>query len=554
VELILLALSCGEFEGEASPPAADAAAPEMTAVALLTRASLDLRGVRPSVEEIESVEIEGGGADLAAVDAAIQSYLQDPRFGSRVRSIFADIYLTRRDWWYVNAADYGLTDTVTEPQWAESVGDEPLRLLSTIAEEDLPYTDIVLADWTMADERLGAAWPLQFDDGGDGGAYPPGESGWRKARYTDGRPLAGVLTTNAMWWRYMTNDSNANRGRANAVSRILLCSDYLSRPIEFDRNVNLLDQGAVNDALKTNAGCLACHSTLDPFAGYFWGFHYYFYDSAVDTTSYHADREHLWDSHTGVAPGYYGLPGNTLQDLGRQIAQDPRLTSCVTQQVFSALQSRPVELDDTANLLVYESDFAASGYTLRALFYSVVSGEEYRSGPTDDLRMTPKKMISADLLASSVEGITGFRFSYAGYDMLQTDTYGLRTLAGGVDGVYNSVAATEPTATLLLVQERLAEAAAAYAVDVARSGEGPGKDLFTEVDFSETPANDPDAMVAQLQRLHLAVLGNRVAADGPEVAAGLELWTDLYSVTHSPAEAWAGLLAVLLRDPDFLLY
>ena len=61
-------------------------------------------------------------------------------------------------------------------------------------------------------------------------------------------------------------------------------------------------------------------------------------------------------------------------------------------------------------------------------------------------------------------------------------------------------------------------------------------------------------MVAQIQRLHLRIFGTRVEADGPEVEANLELWSDLYEVSLTIEDAWAGLLTVLLRDPDFLFY
>jgi hypothetical protein len=423
-----------------------------------------------------------------------------------------------------------------------------LHILSRIAEDDLPYDEIVLGDWTMANELLGGAWPVDYVD-----TYGAEATGWQLAHYTDGRPAAGLLATNGMWWRYMTNTSNANRGRANAVSRILLCSDYLTRPIAFDRDVNLLDQGAVNDALRTNSGCVACHNTLDPLASYFWGFYYVFYDSKIDTTEYHADREYTWQSVTGVEPGYYGLPGSSLADLGRHIAEDPRLYSCVTEQVFSLLNRRSVVLEDTGSLLEHAATFAADDYRLRSLFRSVMAGSEYRSAPSDDPRMTSSKMVSADLMASQIEDLTGFHFDYAGYDMLRTDTYGLRTLAGGVDGVYNLQPALEPTATMMLVQERLAEAAADYVVGQDRASPATAR-LFTEVGFLETPDTNADAMVRQVQLLHLRVLGNRVAADGPEVEANLELWNELFAATGSIPDAWEGLLATLMRDPDFLLY
>ena len=39
-----------------------------------------------------------------------------------------------------------------------------------------------------------------------------------------------------------------------------------------------------------------------------------------------------------------------------------------------------------------------------------------------------------------------------------------------------------------------------------------------------------------------------------EVEANLQLWNDLYAADFDQKAAWAGLLSVLLRDPDFLFY
>lgn len=527
--LIWLALGgCG------GAPAAESTPAELDAVALLERASIDLRGVRPSVAEVEAVE-----ADPSSVDAAIRGYVRDPRFGERVRSFFADIYLTRQDSFPVTASDYGLTDEAT---FAASVGDEPLRILSTIAEEDLPYSQIVTADWTIANETLASTWPI---------AYPDGASGWQKATYTDGRPHAGILSTNGMWWRYQSNGSNANRGRANAISRILLCTDYLSKPIDFDRNVNLLDESAVNDALQTNPGCTACHYSLDPLGSYLWGFYFVDYSSKSDTSSYHPEREEMWQSATGVSPGYYGTPGYTLADLGAQIAADPKLAECVTEQVFEKLVQREATLDDTTRLTELREAFLADGMTLRSLFTATAEAPEYR----DTFRGgdVTRKLVSPDQLATMIEDLTGYRFTYDGFDMMRTDTYGLRTLAGGVDGVFSTRPAASPTATAVLVHERLAQAAASFVVDQDRLDPGNAR-LFTEVGPTTTPESDRPAMVRQIQALHLRLYGHRVEADSEEVSANLDLWSQLYAVDGDPAAAWAGVLSILIRDPDFLLY
>jgi len=534
---LLLMLGCGSPTDEPAvvhdSGVLDDAERSLDAVAFLTRVSLDLRGIRPSLEEIEAVE-----SDPDQVIAYIDEFLYDERFGDRVMALFSEIYQTQSDTPLVFYSDL----TTNYPRMVQAIGEEPLRILAHIAENDLPYHTVVTADWTMANEFIGEVWPVN---------YPEGETGWQQVNYTDGRPAAGILTTNSLWWRYTSTYANANRGRANAISRILFCSDYLVRPIEFDRDVNLLDEGAINEALQNNEGCVACHATLDPLSAYLWGF-YYNSDIEIDVTYYHPEREYWWEDATDVPPSFYGVPSYNLEDLGQQIAADPRLPQCVTEQVFSQLLQRAVVLGDTAALSSLREELLAEDLTLRALIRAVMLRPEYRSEDPDGAG-TPRKLTRPDMLASQLEDLTGFRFTYSDYDMLTTDGYGLRTLAGGIDGGFVTSPAPQVNATLSLSLERVAQAAAWYVVGNDKSDPSNAR-LFTEIGFTETPESNRESMAAQLQLLHLRVLGNRIDANGPEVEANLELWQDLYEVEGDPAAAWAGVLSVLIRDPDFLFY
>ncbi|MFT4976964.1 MAG: hypothetical protein ACI8S6_002869, partial [Myxococcota bacterium] len=166
----------------------------------------------------------------------------------------------------------------------------------------------------------------------------------------------------------------------------------------------------------------------------------------------------------------------------------------------------------------------------------------------------PTKLLSPDQLVSAVEDLTGFRWTYAGYEMLRSDTIGLRTLAGGADGNTVTRNTTSPNTTIVLVHERLAEAAASHVVATDAAEAVSARRLFSEIDFTETPESGQDAMVAQIQHLHRRILGRSVGSDSEEVAANLELWSALYDIEGEPVAAWAGLTAALLRDPDFLLY
>lgn len=541
-----LLASCGRDTPEESPGASwqghdPVELPTMTPAQILTRTSLDLRGVRPTVAELERLE-----ADEAELDVLVDEYLDDPRFGARLMELYSEIYLTEADTFvYLSADSFGIDST---PAFLEAVGQEPLRILERVANEDLPYTELVTADWTMANETLAQMWPV---------SYPEGGEGWQPAYYTDSRPAAGVLSTSSMWLRYTSTSSNLNRKRANQVSRIFLCNDYLTREIEFDRDLDLLDSAAIEDAVKNDPACVNCHNSLDPLAAYFFGFWTYQNQSYAEVANYHPDRERLWDEALGVSPGFYGDPGDSLDDLGRQLAGDPRFVQCAVEQAYTLLLDREVEAEDMGALTGHREAFLEGGLTLEALYRSVVGDPRYRAGDHEDADAAggvPLKMASNALLASQIEGLTGFRWEYADYDMMKNDIIGVRTLAGGADGYTVTRNADAPNATLLLVQERLAESAAYHSIVSEHELPVTERVLWTQVDFTETPDTDREALVAQLQHLHLAIFGERVEADGEEIAGGLELWESVYAIEGDPAYAWWAVSSALLRDPDFLLY
>ncbi|MFM2246416.1 MAG: hypothetical protein RL071_2490 [Pseudomonadota bacterium] len=514
----------------------------MEAGRLLTRISLDLRGVRPGIDELRSVRADPAKAE-AELDAAIERYLADPRFEERMVDLFAEIYLTRADAFTVGSNQYNIDDRAA---FTRAVGEEPLRLVARVAASDLPWTEIVTADWTMANEALASAWYLP---------YPADGQGWQQSRYTDGRPAAGVLATNGLWWRYGSTSSNANRKRANQASRILLCNDYLVRPIDFARDVDLLDEDAVNDAINNNPGCVNCHVSLDPFAAYFFGFWAYNGDSARESSLYHPERERLWDDYLAEAPGFYGEPGSSLGDLGRQIASDSRFPACATTQIYEALLRRGSGVGDMDALTGHREAFLASGLQLKALIRSVLHDPRYRSVDTanaDALGGVPTKLVTVEQLGAQIEALTGFSWTNGGIEMLGNDQVGVRTLAGGADGDTVVRSATQVNATMLLVQARLAEAAATHAA--WRALEEGDRSLFTRMLPDVPRQRDPEAAVGMLQDWMLMILGREVAADGEEITALLALYDELYAAEEDPTVAWVGVLVALLRDPDLLLY
>jgi hypothetical protein len=501
-----------------------ACAPRLDEVdrAWINRASLDVRGVRPTADEWA----------LAAQDpdALVDTFVADARFERRARDLWAEIYRTQVDESEILGADLGVPD---ETAFKDSVGQEPLRLLGYVASHDLPWTTLLTADYTFADENLGTAFPIDR----------PAGDGWIKSHYTDDRPAAGVLATNGFWRRYTSTASNANRGRANAVSRILLCHDYLDQPIGFDPEIDLADAAAVTSAVREDPACVACHVSLDPIASSLFGFWWFSFKDPVESVRYYPEREALWASFTGVPPSWFGVPTPTLTDLAQAIAADPRFPNCAVEQAWSLLLRRDVRLDDTDAIVHHRDVFLDGGLRLRPLVRSILDDPRYRAPDPDADGDVPLKMVTAPLLASMVEDLTGYRWTDdAGHELLAMDAGGYRTLAGGIDGVDVPTPLRGPNATVPLVQERIAEAASRYVVDT-----DPTR-LFT-VDVDANP--DADTVRTEVDALWLRVLGRAPSAGDRD--ATVQLWLDL-DRAEGPRSAWAGVLCALLRDPTFLLY
>lgn len=522
--------ACTGDQSTEAPPTAGAEQPALDAAAIYTRASLDLLGVRPTIAELDALD-----AAPEQLDSMLDALIEDPRLPTRVKDLFAPGFRTRVDNYpYTEAYE----DQVHPLVLSQAIGEEPLNLIAWIVANDRPYTDLVLAPHTVVSRDLFGFWPLEVIDEGDGSV--PGAV---IARYTDQRPMAGVLTMNAMWWRHTSTEENANRGRANALSEALLCESYLDRPIAFPREIDLTDSASIHRAIRDNQACAACHSTLDPLASHLYGFLYRGEDRASWAT-YTPSQEREWMRSTQKAPGFFGTPTTGLRDLGRALASDERFVMCAVRRVYQGLMVRPLAITDDGALATHREAFLASGLNLKALIRSVLDDPGYRGlAWRTDFGGRPEvatyTLVTPGILASELEDLTGYRMRLETRDALTLD-FGLRAVAGGSD----RGAATTPSTGLVLVQRRLAEAAASAMVN--GTTEGRMSPLVATSDLDTPPT--PEAV----QRMLRMTTGRSVTPDGPEVLALLQLWTDLDAVTN-PEQAWTGLITAILADPERLL-
>ena len=166
----------------------------------------------------------------------------------------------------------------------------PLELIAYVVENDLPYTDILTADYIMANPWAAAAYgaSTRFDDSENPYEFKPSRivKYYRRGegfedeydpivlatRVLDPGPLstdyphAGILNTTAFLHRYPTTATNRNRARARWTYYHFLGLDVEKSASRTTDPVALAD---TNNPTMHNPACTVCHSVLDPVAGAF---------------------------------------------------------------------------------------------------------------------------------------------------------------------------------------------------------------------------------------------------------------------------------------------
>ncbi|MCA9437448.1 MAG: DUF1592 domain-containing protein, partial [Candidatus Omnitrophica bacterium] len=207
------------------------------------RIAMDLTGGRPSEEDFAIAE--------SNLDSVIKRYMQTPEFSEQMMWLANDIFLVRTDFVEYFRDSYEYDRREVRYQVAKAVGEEPLRLFDYIVRNDRPITELVTADYTVANATLAMFWNIDY----------PGEYGsdqWLRGRYLDGRQHAGVLSQTSFFYRYNNTITNKNRHRANNVTRMFLGDDHLLRNVGSELRIADPEQDFL-DLTLSNPACLACH-------------------------------------------------------------------------------------------------------------------------------------------------------------------------------------------------------------------------------------------------------------------------------------------------------
>ena len=495
--MILLWLSCGQYEEDVSYSTAD-----------VRRISLAIQGTLPSIEDYAHIQ-----QHPRDIHTLIQEYLSSPWHQKRMLGLFSDWTRNRVDTYNITQNDYHL-DSSQQYDFLQSVGEETPRTMAYYATHDEDWRDVVQSPFTMANDLLLSIWPLEAIETTDG---------WKKARYTDGRPPLGILMNNGLWWRYYTTPNNFNRARASVMADLFLCVDYLSRPISFEATA-LLEHEDFNEIIQNNEACIGCHNTLDPLAATFFGFWWYdIYDTA-ELSRYHPEREYLGEELLNTEIAYFGQPLASPSQLGMFVAQDPRFTQCTVQKLTEALWHQPKQNINFSALHTFHDQFVQSQYRISSLLTAIVLEPSFHE--------TSSRMLSAQQLALTIEDLTGFVWKENDILLLENDIVGYRKMLGGADGNEITHPATTPSISRQLTLKRFAQAAAQHWAE-----QNTLPERFTDDDL--------------YQELFLRLYGHPPSEERMEIDQ--EMWTQI-AQQSSPKQAWISLLSVWLRDPLFWSY
>ncbi|MEO8699929.1 MAG: DUF1585 domain-containing protein [Kofleriaceae bacterium] len=557
--LLLAAGACTDADPGVTPPDPP---PTSTVVFLtpaqhLTRASIALRGVRPSIADLEAVD-----ADPTKLPGIVDGYVASPEFGATIKELHNETLLLRIEQPQFTVPAIGPLAGVTATQINGSVFDEPLRLIEDIVMSDKPYSDIVTADYTMANGVVAAIWGIPHT-----GAFDQ----WEKSAYSDGRGAAGVLASTALYHRWRSTGFNYERGRANMISRAFLCHDFLHADIVVDTSIDLSDPAVVADAVVQNKSCAGCHQTLDPLASYLFGMRQQIAPNQIDQTGYpvqvwYPNRVDQWTNTNERPPMFFGAEATGLGGLGKAIATDPRFARCAATRFASYFTEVSQESLSQAWIARLQSKFVASNMSAKQLAKEIVLSDEFRASHDPDL-VAAESLVGTlkarpEQLERMFTDLTGFAWTTASTQKLRnipvgtanlmtSDFVGFRVLAGGIDSYFVTEPVHTMNATSSLVAKNAATSAAEFVVEHDAAAPAGQRTLFTEAAVTDTT----EASVrAELAHLHARIYGELVAADSAEVGETYDLFTAALAETGAPKRAWKLVLTGMLSDFRSLFY
>lgn len=192
---------------------------------------------------------------------------------------------------------------------------------------------------------------------------------------------------------------------------------------------------------------------------------------------------------------------------------------------------------------------------MHALMDSLTKTPQYQAGGfTDEATIDERnqnrivRMLSPDQMSRVMMDLTGFEWTWRGFNQLENDEIGYRVLGGGIDGLEVFSSQEDASLSWALVVLRMSQFAAEHAVTNELEN-NEDRQLFVHVTLDDGP--EDEVFTDEIDHLHWRLYGERAS----DVWAGQiqTLWADV-NANSGPAAAWKSVLSAMFSDPEFVSY
>ena len=552
----------------------------------LRKARMVLTSELPSETELSYLDEMGD----EGLDLALLALMEEPAFFRWLKEAYNEVFMTSayakgnkalnlldeadfpNKLWH-ESCDPATTPNCAIEEFAEnaaeytnwSVAQDTLELVVHVVRNNLPFSDIVMADYTMVNPYSAKTFgvtDVYFNNPLDPHEFRPAKLKLAGGEGLD-YPHAGVLTS-PMWLnRFPTTDSNVNRHRARMVYKQFLATDLLKLA---ERPVDQAQITAHNPTMNETA-CAVCHVVTDPVAGAFQNF---------DNAGLYRPPEEGW--HAEMRPPGFGGEGieaeaseASLQWLALRLAGDHRFVTSTVHTMFKALMgvepiappTDPKVSDYSLQLSIYlQQDkyfkeigdvFVESNYNLKSLIIALIKSPYFRarqvqalSGPVPTgnvdeeahaaslQQLGTSRLLTPEELDRKIEVVTGTPWTKPsnGKRWLLND---YRIYYGGIDFGESSERITEMNGTMANIAERMANEVACKAVAADLMREMDARNLFPFVEWDYAPTEHHGFAVPEMDELirlnilhlHELLLNEVLDTNSPEFMRTYELFVSV---------------------------
>jgi len=308
----------------------------------LRKASLELTGKLPTERQVQFTAEHG----QMGLEASLAEMMRDTRFYDRMIELYNDHFLTDKYLGRENAIELLDEEVWPNLRWFErkypdddakaqvtndSLAREPLELISHVIRRERPFTEILTANYTMANGYSQLSL-IGLPDVPLGIGENP--ESFREVS-VPGIPHAGILTSAMFLNRFPTSDTNINRHRSRMTYWFFLDIDinaFGSRPVDASNDFG-------ENPTLNNPDCTVCHTTMDPVAGLYMNWN--------ESGEYSGEGDWFGPDYI-LPPGFNGeaLPDgsrrNALQWFAQRLAQNPRFAQATLKMVFQGLTGQKI--------------------------------------------------------------------------------------------------------------------------------------------------------------------------------------------------------------------